>query len=209
MAKNENQSFVGYILIATVLFAIGVVFIIFKESLKTLALAVGVLLAVFAIVYGILATASKKRDFSFAVKISIAVIALTCGAVTAILNEKAVDIMASLFALLLIVDGSFKLNTSAMSKRYSVKCWWLLLIPSVPLIAGGFYLIKYTPQDIATLTLMLGILIIIDSLINYASAVFVTKFEKNLKAQAYYEVYREKLSKSDDVSLRKNTNRKQ
>ena len=192
---ENKQRFGGYLLIATVLLAIGVVFIVFKESLKVLALSVGILLSVFAIVYGILAVASKNRGFAFAVKIAISIIALASGVVTAILNEKAVEIMAALFALLLIVDGSFKLNTSAMSKRYSVKCWWLLLIPSVLLIAGGFYLIKYTPAAIATLTLILGILIVIDAVINYASAVFVTKFEANMKATAYYEVYRDELEK--------------
>ena len=194
-SMENKQRFGGYLLIATVLLAIGVVFIIFKESLKVLAISVGILLSVFAIVYGILTVASKNRGFGFAVKIAISIIALTAGVVTAILNEKTVEILAALFSLLLIVDGSFKLNTSAMSKRYSVKCWWLLLIPSVLLIAGGFYLIKYTPTAIATLTLILGILIVTDAVINYASAVFVTKFEANMKATAYYEVYRDELEK--------------
>ena len=194
-SMENKQRFGGYLLIATVLLAIGVVFIIFKESLKVLAISVGILLSVFAIVYGILTVASKNRGFGFAVKIAISIIALTAGVVTAILNEKTVEILAALFSLLLIVDGSFKLNTSAMSTRYSVKCWWLLLIPSVLLIAGGFYLIKYTPTAIATLTLILGILIVTDAVINYASAVFVTKFEANMKATAYYEVYRDELEK--------------
>ncbi len=178
---SKKTRFFGYILIAILLLAIGVLFIAFNNSLKILTICVGVILALFGIVFGIVAIAGKDRGFTFVMKIILAVICLGCGVVTAILNEKAAEILAALFALLLIVDGSFKLNTSAMSKRYGVRLWWIMLIPAVLLISGGFGLIKYAPQSSGAMSVILGVLIIIDAIINFASVFYVPVYERHMK----------------------------
>ena len=59
----------GYVVIGLLLCAIGICFIAFNNSLTWLAITIGIILAVFGTVFGVLNIASKKRDFSFAVKI--------------------------------------------------------------------------------------------------------------------------------------------
>ncbi len=177
----------GYAIIALLLLAIGILFIAFNQSLKWLTVSIGIILAVFGTVFGIVTIAKRDRGFPFVMKIVLAVIALACGVVTAILNEKAAEIVAALFSLLLIVDGSFKLNTSAMSKRYDVRLWWLMLIPAVLLIVGGFCLIKFVPETAGAMSVMLGILLIIDAIINFASLFYVPSYERSMKNEVLAE----------------------
>ncbi len=177
----------GYIVIGILLTVIGVCFLAFNDSLTALAITIGVILSLFGIVFGVLTIANKKRDLVFALKIVFAVICLVSGIITAIFNKDTVDILVAVFCLLLIVDGSFKLNTSAMAKRYSVFGWWIMMIVSVLLIASSFCLARYTPDKAATATVLLGIILIIDAIANFFSTVWVAKYEAAQRAEIYYE----------------------
>jgi uncharacterized membrane protein HdeD (DUF308 family) len=188
LEKIKNVKW-GYIIIGLLLFAIGICFIAFNNSLKWLAIAIGVILSAFGTVFGVVTVANKKRGFSFAVKIIFSIICLASGIITAIFNENSVDILIAVFCLLLIVDGSFKLNTSAMAKRYSVWGWWIMLSVSVLVIASAFALAKYTPEKTSTATLLLGLTTIIDAVANLFSTVWASKYETAQKAEIYYEVH--------------------
>jgi hypothetical protein len=94
--------------------------------------------------------------------------------------------MISLFSLLLIVDASFKLQTAIMSKRYSVALWWIILALAVAIITAGYFLIKadLSEDSIPTVSVFLGITIIIDAIANLLSAFYITIYEKRLFSEA-------------------------
>ncbi len=177
----------GYIIIALVLAVIGVCFIAMQDALKHLAITIGVILSVFAIVFAVLTIADKNRGASFAFKIFFSVMVLISGIVTAVFNEGAIEIIISVFSLLLIIDSSFKLHTSAMSKRYDVVGWWMIMVFSVLSIATAFFLLKFTPQNHVACSIILGINLIINAIGNFLSAFFITGFERNMEDEVYYE----------------------
>lgn len=182
----------GYILIGLLLGAVGVCFISFNNSLEVLALTVGIILTVFGIVFGTLTIANKTRSFSFAVKIVFAVICLVCGIITMIFSSQSVPYLTAIFSLLLIIDGSFKLNTAAMAKRFSVGGWWIMMTVSVLVILSAFLLTEYKfTVENELLTQLLGIVITVDAVANLFSTVWVAKYEAAGKAEAYYEICRE------------------
>jgi len=193
MSKKESK--LGYIIIGILLIAIGVCLVVFSDSLAILAISIGALLAVSAAVFGIVTIAKKNRGVRFALKITLAIICLVAGITTAIFKENTVSVMVSVFSLLLIVDGSFKLNTAAMSKRYSVGGWWVMLVTSVLIILSAFILAKYTPDDIAIETIWLGITIIVDGISNIFSAIWTSLYEK-----AEYKEIRSDILSTDDAA---------
>ncbi len=176
MTKKESKW--GYILIGLLLIAIGMCFVTFRNSLTALAISIGVILSVTAIVYGTLTISKKDRSVRFAFRIIFSVICLVAGITTAIFNDATVAVMISVFSLLLIVDGSFKLNTAAMSKRYSVGGWWVMLIASALIILSAFILAKYPPESINDATVWLGVTIAADGLANIFSAYWTWRYEK-------------------------------
>ena len=181
----------GYIFIGLLLLGVGICFICFNNALTTLAITIGIILAAFGVVMGALTIADKNRGFYFAVKITFSIICLISGIVTAIFNAETVDVLTSIFCMLLIVDGSFKLNTAVMSKRYSVSGWWIMLTFSVLIIISAFALARYTPQEASTSAIILGIIIILDAIANVFSTVWVAKYESAEKAEMYYEIHKD------------------
>ena len=190
MLKSIKNLKWGYVLIALLLGAVGVCFILFDDSVKMLTITIGIIATVFGAALGILTVASKKRGASFALKIIVAIVCLASGIVTIIFNREAVEIIISVFCLLLIIDGSFKLNTSIVSKRHSVAAWWIIAAVAAAVIVCSFVLARY-PQKFAAPTLFLGIVIVLDAIINLLSTVWVSRCETAAKAELYYEVHKD------------------
>ena len=194
MFKKIKEFKWGYILLFIILLAAGVGFIVFKDALSTLAVVMGALIAIYGIFLATLALASKSRGARFAFKIIVSIAALIAGIITVFFRNGAMEIISSVICLVLIVDGSFKLQTTALSKRYSIIFWWFMLIPAVLSIAGGFIALRLSPsvaneEGMATVSVVIGITLIIDALANFLSSFYISKYENNMKEEIEYEVY--------------------
>ena len=179
----------GYIAIGVLLSLIGICFISFQNALNTLALCIGVIILTFGIGFGAVTLSKRERSLGFAMKIVISIAAIVCGAVTAIVQDGAVMIIANLFCLLLIVDGSFKLQTAILSKRYRLASWWVMLCISVAVIASAFLLAKISPEETTTFTLLSGIIILIDGAANVFSAFYISGYQTEMEIEAYRAGY--------------------
>ncbi len=170
----------GYVLLFIMLLAVGVCLLSFNNTLEIVAIVMGVIMMLFGIVFFILTLANKHRGVNFAFRITFSIIALVCGAVTAISKSDAIEILVSFIALFLIMDGSFKLQTTATSKRYKLALWWLILIPAVLTIIGGFIAMRISPAS-NDVPIILGITVIIDAIANLLSAFYIAKYESVMK----------------------------
>ena len=183
MEKIKNFRW-GYILIALVLLLLGICFIAFTSALTVLAIGVGITLSVFGIIFGTLAVADKSRGVGFAFKLFFAILSIICGITTAIFNSGAVDVIISVFSLVMIVDASFKLYSSAISKRYYMAGWWIMTALATLTVGGGFYLIKYAPTDnVPLVSVLLGVIMIIDAIENVLAAIYITGVDGQMKRE--------------------------
>ena len=186
----------GYILLFLAMAAVGACFLAFYETLPTLALVIGIILIIYGIFSAVIAISDKKRGGRYASRIIISVICIICGTVTAVLRENSVNILSSLIGLFLVIDGSFKINTAAMSRRYKLLSWWLMVIPASLVILGGFLSLKF--GDIFTgldsddamrwLSAIIGVTMIVDAISNLLSAFYVGGFEKKLVREIRHEI---------------------
>ncbi|MBQ2737687.1 MAG: DUF308 domain-containing protein [Clostridia bacterium] len=186
----------GYILLFLAMAAVGACFLMFYETLPTLALVIGIILIIYGIFSAVIAISDKKRGGRYASRIIISVICIICGTVTAVLRENSVNILSSLIGLFLVIDGSFKINTAAMSRRYKLLSWWLMVIPASLVILGGFLSLKF--GDIFTgldsddamrwLSAIIGVTMIVDAIGNLLSAFYVGGFEKKLVREIRHEI---------------------
>ena len=186
MKKLKNINF-GYILLGVLVAAIGVFFVSFNNSIEVLAIIMGIILALVGIIFGVLTLVKKDRGVRFALKIALSIIFIVCGSVTALVRGGVVEIIASIFCLLLIVDGSFKLQTAILSKRYSLFGWWLMLSLSVLIISSAF-LITRLVSDSAILTVLIGIVMIIDGGTNIFSSIYTSLLNSKIKEAAVSEL---------------------
>lgn len=172
----------GYLLFALSLVVLGFCFIAFETALGYLAITIGVLVCIAAILQFVFAMADTNRQLKFYIRISVSVLTLAAGVVTFVAQDSAISVLTTLFGLLLIIDGSFKLQTTIQSKRYHVVGWWILLAVAVTTILGGFLLTKFAPDSQSLLALLLGLVMIVDGVGNFFSLFYVTTYEHRMAA---------------------------
>lgn len=188
----------GYILVFLVLTAMGVCLIAMSDALKVMAITIGCIVIVGGIVLGVLAIVDKRRSIGFAFKVFFSVSCLVAGILTLIFNEDAADVIIAVLALLLIVDASFKLNTTVMSKRYLLPLWWMELVLSVAIIVISFIMIRFTPESISVASVILGIAFILDAIANISSPFFIYVYRERQKHKSYDEVKAELGDKEEE-----------
>lgn len=182
----------GYLFIAALIAAIGVCFIVWHDTIMYLAIAIGVITIVFGIIYFVINISSKDRGALFAIRTVISICCIISGVMTAIFNEGSIPILVSLISLFLIIDGSFKLNTTAMSRRYHLLLWWFILVPAILVIIGAFFALRMSDtidlDNIKTPSILIGITMLVDALSNILSAFYISRFEKNMAKEISEEV---------------------
>ena len=135
-------------------------FVVVLAVILVLAITIGVLVCIAAILQFVFAMAATNRQLKFYIRISVSVLTLSAGVVTFVAQESAIAVLTTLFGLLLIIDGAFKLQTTIQSKRYHVAGWWILLGIAVTTILGGFFLTKFAPDSQSLLALLLGFVMV-------------------------------------------------
>ena len=180
MLKKLKDFGWGYILLGAVLAAVGICFIAFNNAFSVLAICLGIILAVFGILFGVVTLTGVGRGVAFALKIALAVSCLICGTVTAIVREPAISVITDIFCLLLIVDGSFKLQTSITSRKFRVVGWWLMLALAVSVIISAFLLAKLSGDNVSATSVVIGIIITADGIANLLTAFYRTANESRI-----------------------------
>ena len=178
----------GYILISAALGVLGVCLIALGNTLKAMAITMGCITVVGGITLGVLALMDKRRSIGFAIKIFFAVSCLVAGILTLIFNEDAADIIIAVFSLLLIIDASFKLNTTILSKRYLLPMWWAELSLAIATIIISFIMIRFTPENLSVASVTVGIAFILDSVANILSPFFIYVINERRRSESYSEV---------------------
>ena len=169
----------GYIFLAVLTAAISVCLFVFNnDSLDTLAITIGATVTVSAVILAALTLADKERGFRFGIKIALSVAMLICGISSMIARASVIDIIIGIFGLIIIIDGAFKFNTTALSKRTRAAFWYVLLALSATLIAGGYVTVRYLHHDNAISVYILGLLFLVDSIANFLSAFFLAHIDK-------------------------------
>lgn len=187
----------GYILMAVLLLAIGLCFVLFGgASLDTAAIAVGAVVVIISVVFAFTAFADKSRGASFFIKITVSIVLLVCGVASIIARNGAIEAIIATLGLIIIMDGAFKLNTAAVSSRNRVWIWWLLLVISVILIAGGFITVRYLRADTENVAIYLGALLLLDGVANVLSPFMLGSIERHDKSALRQSIIDE-LSKAE------------
>ena len=164
----------GDILLALITSGVGVcMFAYNNSSLSALAITVGVVIMLAAVLLAALSFSDRSRGFVFGMRIALAVAMLITGLVAVIATERTIDVLVGLFGLLFIIDGAYKFHTSAMSHRYRAVFWWVLLVLSVILIGGGYVTVRFLTVGYSATVYVLGSLFIVESAANIISAFYV------------------------------------
>ena len=148
-------------------------FVYNNTSLVWLAITIGIIVTISAIVLCAIAFSDRSRGFAFGMRVALSVALLVTGIVTIIVTDSTIDVLVGVFGLVIIMDGAYKFQTAAINRKYHAAMWWVLLALSVLLIGGGYATVRYLTIQYSATVYLLGALFAIDSVAN-----FVTAFSK-------------------------------
>ena len=176
MAKIKQKFNYGAAVLGLVLFAVGVLFIVFTNAVTVLTVTLSIITLVLGIGFGSFQLARIEKTLSFTLKISAAIAAIVCGTVTLILRDSAASVVAEVFCLLLIIDGSFKLHESVNAIRYKLFGWWFLTVLSLFVIIVAYIMAKqsfdFADSETSKLPLLLGVTICADGVANVFAPIY-------------------------------------
>ncbi len=192
----------GYLLFALLFLGGGIAFIAFpQDGLRVVKLVIGITAIVFAVVYGVFTLAGKERSGGFWSRIVMAAVCAICGGFVITVNDAAIDYLLTAFGIVLMVDASFKAQTSIQSKKYKSPVWWVMLTLAASVLACGVLLMKsdfdFTlaeealTQEYAKASRLLGIGLVLDGLCNLLSIGYLYFVEKKAKTQVIEELQAE------------------
>lgn len=176
--ENKSNKFInalkafewGYAALFAVLVALGVLSFCFHDMLKWVVFAAGAIIAAFGVGYGIYTLLSKTRGATFVIRIIIFASAIVAGVITMIFHAHGVEVLTSVLGTLFIIDGACKLQKTALLIRYRSVAWWMLIIPALLSVAGGFMLIKWgvitDESSTVFVAVLLGVTAIVDAISN-------------------------------------------
>lgn len=176
----------GYLLFAILFAGAGLAFLSFPEdALRGVRIGIGVTAVVFAGIYIALTLANEARGFRFWAKMVLGGVAVVAGGFMIFSSDGAYAYLTAIAGLYLIIDGSFKLQTAILSKRYRSAVWWIMLVLAAGAISLGAVLLR-TPfdftEELAKASNVLGIGLLIDGVQNLLSIGYLYFVEHKTRA---------------------------
>lgn len=169
----------GYLAFALLIMGAGALLLIFPdESLTWAVRVIGIATMLLGILEIVRILAKKERDIMFFLKMLTAVLGLVGGGFFLFAPDKALEYLAMCAGVYLMIDGSFKLQTSILSRRFRMATWWFVLAMAVAAIAGGFFLIRGLGWDAKGHAVFIGIFFLVDGLQNLVSMFYLPSIEK-------------------------------
>lgn len=188
---------IGYIVMSALLILAGIVLIVHPSfSISVIGIATGVIMIIFGIfkLVGYFSKDLFRLAFQYDLAFGILLIAL--GAIVLLKPESVMNFICIAMGISVLADGLFKIQIAADSRRFGIKGWWIILASAI--IAGivGMVLVFRPSGSTQVLTVIFGISILADGLLNLVTVLTAVKIVKNQKPDVietdYYAEYEER-----------------
>jgi len=174
LAKN------GYIIMSVLFMVLGACLIIWPDcSMAVFCTAVGIML----IVYGLIKILGYfSRDIyclAFQFDLAFGILLMAVGVILIARKNFAVDLIFSVFGILILADALFKIQMSVDAKRFGLALWWqILLIALVTGVIGVLVFIR--PFEAAAMMMVLvGFSILLEGILNLWVGILTIKIIKS------------------------------
>ena len=183
---------IGYI-VSSVLFVIfGLMLMIFPEiSLSTIGTLIGCAMIVFGI-FKVIGYFSKDLfRLAFQYDLAFGILLGVLGVIILMRPEKMMRVLCVALGIAILTDGLFKIQIAVDSKTFGIGRWWLIMIAALLTVSIGLMLI-FRPADAAiTITMMVGIALILDGLMSLITVLSTVKIIKHQQPDIVEVKYRE------------------
>ena len=167
---------IGYIAASIMTAVLGAVFIFAPETSITI---ICRLLGAAAIICGVIKLFGYfSRDMyrlAFQHDLAFGIMLCAIGIISIVKPVKIISAAHFAVGIIIIADGVFKLQTAVDSKRFGLGKWWLIAACALLAFVHGILLVTDPFDAAAAMTVLMGIAMVVDALMNFCVAFCAVK----------------------------------
>lgn len=183
---------IGYIVLSVLLILAGIVLIVHPAfSISVIGIVTGIFMIVFGIfkLVGYFSKDLFRLAFQYDLAFGILLIAL--GAIVLLKPESVMNFICIAMGISVLADGLFKIQIAADSRRFGIRGWWLILTAAIAAGLVGLVLVFRPSGSTQVLTVIFGISMLADGVLNLVTVLTAVKIVKHQKPDIidgdYYE----------------------
>ncbi len=171
---------VGYLISAAALIALGCRILIFPQiAAETFVTLLGILTALFGAVKLVGYFSKDLYRLAFEQDLHGGILLLLLGGMLLLRPETGVVFFCVVFGILILLDGILKLQIAQEARRFGIPTWWLLTAEGGLAALLGALLIIRPFESTASLTILFGLSLLCEGLLNLSVALTTVKIVKN------------------------------
>lgn len=170
----------GYIVMSIVFCAVGIVFMVIPEVfIDIIGKIFGGALMVFGLIKLVGYFSKDLFRLAFQYDLEFGIVLLILGAAVLLRPSDVMDFLFIAMGVAVLMDGLFKIRIALDAKRFGISQWWYILFFAVAADVVGL-LVMFRPWDsMRVLTLLLGVSLFTEGILNLAVALSTVKIVKN------------------------------
>ncbi len=173
---------IGYIVLSAVLCALGLILILFPEfSGSMLGVACGVVMILFGIVKLVGYFSRDLYRLAFQYDLACGFLLILLGAVMLLRPDSLLNFICVALGIYILTDGLFKIQIAVDAKRFGLRGWWLILTEAILAAILGLLLIFRLSDSAKVLTVMLGVTMLAEGILNLSTVITAVKIVRNQK----------------------------
>ena len=171
---------IGYIVLSVVFCTVGVLFIARSDiGTQVLSLALGIAMIVFG---GIKIVGYFSKDLfrlAFQYDLELGIISAVLGIIVLLNPFHTITFVFIAMGISILADALFKIRIAMEARRFGIEAWWLILILAALTAVAGLLLVFRPWESANILTVLLGISLLSEAILNLCVAVSTVKIVKH------------------------------
>ena len=184
---------IGYIVISALLCALGILLIAKPElSVSVIGTICGILLIVFGAVKLVGYFSRDLYRLAFQYDFAFGILLIMLGILILRVPEGLMNFICIAIGLFILTDGLFKIQIAMDAKKFGIKEWWLILLLALITAALGVLLIVRPDAGSSALTIILGVTLLSEGILNLGTVITAVKITRNQKPDIIEVDYEER-----------------
>ncbi len=193
MSKIFNRSMTATIIIDSIFIIAGIILVLNPANALII---FSYIVSGFIIATGLMSFYSYQRAKKLGVQpgfgMVYGILSIIVGFILILLPELLASILPVILGVVITISGSFKVQFALSLKQYNQKAWVSSLVMSILMIIAGLFLIFNPFTTASLLTLVIGIVILLFSILDLISTVIYKFFTKDNKNNNEIELIKNK-----------------
>ena len=185
---------IGYIVMSVLLCIAGGLFIVMPDvSVAGIGIFVGAAMAAFGVIKLIGYFSKDLYRLAFQYDLEFGILLIILGLVVLFRPDNFMNFICIVIGVVILLDGLFKIQIAMDSRRFGIGGWWLVLAMAILTGVVGAALIFDSARGAEILTVLLGISLLSEGILNLYTVISTVRIIRNQKPDTIEaEFYEEK-----------------